>query len=771
MMRDTELINRLQIKITGIVQGVGFRPFIYNLAGRMGIKGFVTNTTKGVLIEAEGERLDEFVDNIRTSAPPLSEIESIQITQIPKVNSEEFKILKSENRLGNETLISPDVSICNDCISELFEPSDRRYLYPFINCTNCGPRFTIIENIPYDRPLTTMKHFELCGDCREEYEDPSDRRFHAQPNACADCGPELRLEYNGAIEGDAGTIFSTVAELLNGGKIGAVKGLGGFHLCADALNSEAVSELRKRKHRQAKPLAVMVPDIETVKAIADAGEEELKTLQSPERPILLLKKKNVLPEGISPGNRRIGVMLPYTPLHYVLFHYYAQTLPEGKLPVLIMTSANLSEEPICITNKDASERLNSIADFFVFHNRDILIRADDSVGIFINNKFRILRRGRGFVPKRLKLRRESQAVLAVGAELKNTICITKGRSAFVSQHIGDLTNLRAFKFFEETVDHMQRIINSGAKYIAADLHPDYLSTQFAAKSGLPVFGIQHHHAHMAACMAENGISADNDVIGIILDGTGLGYDGTIWGGEILFGNYTSVERLMHLERIPLPGGDAAAKEPWRTAVSYLFNAFENETEAERMFPDLPAEKIIEMIKLNINSPLTSSAGRLFDAVSAIAGGPRKIRFEAEAAIDLMHKSDKTISDKYNCGEPRFDEGIIPVKELIRNIYRDVINGIPYSIVGGKFHNTLAWLLCEAALTAAEMRNTSKIVLSGGVFQNEILLDLIERKLTEIGMEVYSHSKFPANDGSISLGQAAIASELINEKTDKVNFIN
>ncbi len=762
-------IKRKRIYISGIVQGVGFRPFVYNLANNLNLKGFVTNTREGVLIEAEGEALDTFIHLLRKEAPPLSEIEEIKKEDILSLNSTTFEIIKSGKSLGNRTLISPDVSICSDCIKELFDENNRRFLYPFINCTNCGPRFTIIENIPYDRPLTTMKKFELCEPCRKEYENPGDRRFHAQPNACSDCGPSVWIEYKNEKINGGKNVFEFAVKKILAGETGAVKGLGGFHLCCLASDNSAVKKLRKRKHRPAKPFAVMVPDIETAEVIAFADDAERRILSSKERPIILLKKKKQLPEIIAPANKRIGVMLPYTPLHYILFYFLKKVLPKGSIPALIMTSANISEEPICITNEDAKERLNGITDFYLFHNRDILIRSDDTVGIMINGKFRMIRRSRGYVPKRIKLLYSTPAILAVGAELKNTICITKEKNAFVSQHIGDVSNLRSYNFFEETIEHMQKIMDCKAEAVVCDFHPDYLSTRWAINSGLPLIKVQHHHAHLASCMAEYGL--DENVIGLILDGTGFGYDSTIWGGEILFGNYTQIERLFHLQKMPLPGGDAAVKEPWRTAIGFLYSCVPDYSVPEHL-KEYPYENIHQMIEKNINTPYTSSAGRLFDAVAAIAGGPQKNNFEAEAAIHIMHAAvSVNIEEKYNYSLSKKENKEIKLGSIIAGIYDDVIQNVDYQIIAAKFHNTLISLFCNAVEVAAETKQVKKVVLSGGVFQNEILLAGIENELTYKGFEVFTHVKIPSNDGGISLGQAAVASKLISKNQQEVLFIN
>lgn len=766
---DTIQIVREKIKVKGIVQGVGFRPFVYNLALKFSLSGFVTNTRNGVEIEIEGakELVDQFVDELINNSPELSEIESLNRIEVAPLYEDVFEIIKSENLLGNQTLISPDVSICEECKNELFDENNRRYLYPFINCTNCGPRFTIIENIPYDRPLTTMKDFEMCPDCKSEYENPADRRFHAQPNACPDCGPQIKMKIENQIF-TSYECYPRIADLLNNGKIGAIKGLGGFHLAVDAENNAAILELRKRKNREAKPLAIMVKDIKTAEMIAEISENEKKILSSAAKPIVLvIKKNNIIAEAVAPNNKRIGIMLPYTPLHYIIFDLLKKHKRNG-IAALVMTSANLSEEPICISNSDAAERLQNITDFIVDHNREILIRADDSVVAFFNNKQRIIRRSRGFVPKSIKLINNVSPILAVGAELKNTICISKNNNAFLSQHIGDLSNLRSYEFFLESIEHMQKIMDVKPEIGVCDLHPDYFSSRWMKeKSNIEFIEVQHHHAHMASCMIENGIN--ENAIGLILDGTGLGYDNTSWGGEILYGNYTTLERLFYLKPIKLPGGDAASKEPWRIAVSYLYSAFDGDIPSLKYFEDLPVKQIREMIELNINSPLTSSAGRLFDAVSALAGGPRKIRYEAEAAITLMNASENKTNDFFEYDLPVNKE--IDINKIIRNVFKDSVLGKSIHEIGTKFHFTLSKLLTETVILAANEKHCRNIVLSGGVFQNEILSEQIENILTKHGLNVYIHTKTPANDGGISLGQLAVAAELLKLNKSKVEYIN
>ncbi len=764
-------IARLKIEINGIVQGVGFRPFIYRIANKNNLSGFVRNSPSGVEIEIEGNTgdLENFKNDLRNEAPPISEIFHVRYENIGVELTKEFKIISSTDELANRTLISPDIAICDDCLQELFDPSNRRYLYPFINCTNCGPRLTIIENIPYDRKYTTMHKFKMCGECEKEYNDANDRRFHAQPNACPECGPNIWYEskQNTGSVNNQEAVSNAVKDLCEG-KIVAVKGLGGFHLAADANNDSAVRRLRECKGREEKPFAVMVPGLEQLTDLVFMNDDEIKLLNNYARPILLLKRKNrSLAESVAPNNKRLGVMLAYTPLHHILLEEFKK-YSRKSFPVLVMTSANFSEEPIEITNEGAKERLGTVADSFLMHNRDILIRTDDSVVININNKLRVIRRSRGFVPKPLFTMKSESSVLGVGAELKNTICLLKEDKAFVSQHIGDLTNYSASEYFKETVNYLQKIIDRKAEIIAHDLHPDYLSTKWAKEeSNLPLIGIQHHHAHMASCMAEHGLTGD--AIGIILDGTGFGTDGTIWGGEILVGGFTKVGRFAHLEYVPLPGGDAAIKEPWRIAVSYLHHSFDGSIPQLDYLKNEKPELILQMLNKKINSPLTSSAGRLFDAVSVLCGGPKKIRYEAQAAIDLMQKIENTEEPPYEIKEEEIKLKSIPLKSLIRNVVRDVQRDITASIIGARFHKTFALMLIRKAEQARTEKALDRVALSGGVFQNEYLLKLMEDELSESGFEVYSHSKVPTNDGGISFGQVVIASELIKKGMKKVIF--
>ncbi len=762
---------RLRIHVNGIVQGVGFRPFVYNTARRFSLSGFVTNSNRGVEIEIEGlpTSIEKFKNELLHHPPPLCEITNSSFKEIVPQDSSDFLIRRSLAGDGNETLISPDVSVCPDCLRELFDPQDRRYLYPFINCTNCGPRFTIIKGVPYDRPFTAMSVFPLCADCKAEYENPENRRFHAQPNACPDCGPKVWFEenQNTALLSEQDAAFDTAVTFLLQGKIVAIKGLGGFHLAVDALNEEAVRRLRRRKNREEKPLALMMPDLESIQRIALISAQEKEWLQNPQRPIVLLKKKADSPiaQAVAPGNQRLGIMLPYTPLHYILFDRLRQNQDKDKLNALVLTSANRSEEPIAIANEEARQRLSDIADGFLMHNRDILVRSDDSVLFTVDKQTQFLRRSRGFVPRPYLLKNSGPTILAAGAELKNTICILKENRAFVSQHIGDLENVTANSFFKETVQTFKQILTCDPDVIVYDKHPGYFSSRWAkeqsAKNLIPV---QHHHAHMASCMAENDL--DEAVIGLILDGTGYGYDGTIWGGEILTGTYTAIERSAWLEPMPLPGGDAAIRQPWRTAAGYLYQAFKGKPPQMETLASYPLQVIGEMVEKEVNTPLTSSCGRLFDAVAALCGMRGEVHYEAQAAIELT-QSVSSFDVKpfvFNTSLPQ-----IPVSPLIREIVKAILSGQEQSLIAARFHKTLVELFAHTVKVISEETGIKKIVLSGGVFQNEVLLAGLQNRLAELQLISFTQQRFPMNDGGISLGQAVIGQKLLQAGLDKASY--
>ena len=751
-------MKRAEIGITGIVQGIGFRPYIYNLAHDYSIRGWVLNNERGVLIDAESDdgNLDRFIEDIPRLAPPLARIETFEVTYLEPLGYRTFEIRKSEATEERFVLVSPDVATCDLCLSELLSPADFRYHYPFINCTLCGPRFTIIKDVPYDRDKTTMAPFTMCPVCQKEYEDPRNRRFHAQPNACPACGPSLQLQdrEGGMIPGDP--VEQTLV-LLQKGLTVAVKGLGGFHLACDATNPEAVASLRSRKFREDKPFAVMCRDIKTVRDFCEVDDAEEKLLLSVERPIVILKRKEAtrLAPAVAPYQDTLGVMLPYSPLHHLLL--------SGLLRMLVMTSGNVSDEPIAYKNEDARSRLKGIVDYFLFHNREIHMRCDDSVARIFQGKPYILRRSRGYVPFPVKVSFPLEMILACGGELKNTFCLTRGNYAFLSHHIGDLENLETLTSFEEGIEHFKCLFSIVPRVVAYDLHPDYLSTKYAlALPDLPKIGVQHHHAHIASCMAENGL--EGDVIGVAFDGTGFGTDGTIWGGEFLKANLRDFERLAHLKQVPMPGGTMAIKEPWRMAMAYLSEAFGDETfkfdiDLLRRVDRKKWEILRKMIQSKINAPLTSSMGRLFDTVSSLLGVRNAVHYEGQAAIELEMIADRNAKGEYPFLIKK-DRGpmVIDPQEMIRGVARDLIDGTPPPIISGRFHRSVVRLILETCQAIRRTQELNRVVLSGGVFMNMFLLGSVAEDLRKSGFEVYTHHHVPTNDGGISLGQAVVAQQ-------------
>ncbi len=769
-------MHGLHVHITGVVQGVGFRPFVYNLAATLQLNGWVKNTSAGVEIEVDGEKdiLDTFLQKLRDDAPALSRIDEFSASFRPANGFSSFDIIHSESIPSAFQPISPDVAICDDCLRELFDPSDRRYLYPFVNCTNCGPRFTIIIDIPYDRPFTTMSGFPLCSDCEREYRDPTNRRFHAQPVACPKCGPHVWLELRNTqyvIRNDA---IQRARSLLSQGHILAIKGLGGFHLACDATNAESIRELRARKLRVDKPFALMMPNVETIEQHCFVSDAEQELLQSTARPIVLLKRKpeSTIAKEVAPNQDWLGVMLPYTPLHHLLFTNYP-----SPFTALVMTSGNLSEEPIAIDNDEARNRLSNLADAFLMHNRDIHIRCDDSVvRIFDDRPETVdrapsstvhrpssiypLRRSRGYSPFPVKLPFEVPQILAAGSELKNTFCITNKNYAFLSHHIGDMENYETLKSFEQGVEHFERLFRVKPEAIACDMHPNYLATRYALeraeRENLPIFNIQHHHAHVAACMAEHGFDGTRPVIGIAFDGTGYGEDGAIWGGEILVADYKSYQRAAHLEYFPLPGGDAAIKKPARTALALLWSLGLEWDERLAPVMEFCAEDLVTLrmqLEKKINTPMTSSIGRLFDAAAALAGGRQKVNYEGQAAIECDALVDDADGESYSFG---LNQDRVEVRGVVEALIKDAAAGIHPSKISAKFHNGLADILRVGTLRIKRDSGINDVILSGGVWQNITLLRRTLALLNEEGFKVYIHKEVPTNDGGLSLGQAVIA---------------
>ena len=800
------------IEVTGIVQGVGFRPFVYNLAEKHRLGGYVLNSPDGVVIEVEGEKkaIEEFIFDLEHNAPPLSRIVEINRTAIEKNHRHNdvpllyrgFEIRDSVHEGQPVTLIPPDVCICGDCLKELFDSGDRRYLYPFINCTNCGPRFTIIRDLPYDRPFTTMSSFTMCPDCRAEYDNPRDRRFHAQPNACPVCGPRVELigSDGNPMTGDP---VVTAINLLRSGKVVAVKGLGGFHLAVDASNNEAVLRLRHLKHREEKPLAIMVGTSSIAGSLVQLDYAEEQILIGRERPILLAPRKDgaTVADAVAPGNAYLGIMLPYTPLHYMLFFHPAAggNYAAGKpvFSALVMTSGNISEEPICRDNEEALERLSGIADAFLVHNRDIHVRSDDSVVNIVGADASFIRRSRGYVPVPVFLREKLPSVLALGAELKNTICITEGRRAFSSQHIGDLENITTLDFFREAVEHFKKILELEPCIFAYDLHPGYLSTKYFMQmkdelrgEDYGAVGVQHHHAHIASVLAEHG--SNDRVIGFSLDGTGYGLDSTVWGGEILLCTPYNFSRIAHLDYVPLPGGESAIRQPWRMAFAYLREAWGSDWKKL----NLPCLKQVSSYDLEVldnacisglNCLQTSSLGRLFDAVASILDICHVSSFEGQAAIMLemfaaqehegqelpfsIRPKEPERLDDYpvlrgnlkNLELPAIpsaaDGFVIDYKPLLRSIAEGMLRGRAQSELALDFHVTLIASLVKAAELVRNFTGVNTVALSGGCMQNRILSEHLPARLREKGFEILTNCLVPPNDGGISLGQAYIAANI------------
>lgn len=754
-MRTNDL-TRARLTVRGAVQGVGFRPYVYRLATELRLSGWVCNSAGGVFVELEGirEQVQRFILRIENEKPPRSFIQSLETSWLDPAGYSRFEIRASDSRGRKTALVLPDIAICEDCLREIFDPRDRRYLYPFTNCTNCGPRFSIIEALPYDRPNTSMRHFEMCRKCREEYENPLDRRFHAQPNACPDCGPHVELwEPSGAALRAHHPAIVWARNAVRAGKILALKGLGGFQLIVDARSKEAVRRLRNRKHREGKPFAVMFPALGLLGQEVEVSEAEGRLLKSGEAPIVLLRRRAharassaLVANSVAPGNPYLGVMLPYTPLHRLL-------LAQLDFPV-VATSGNLSDEPICIDEHEALERLKGIADLFLVHNRPIVRHVDDSVVRLMAGRELVLRRARGYAPLPIQLKQSSPPTLAVGGHLKNTVAISVDRQVFISQHIGDLETVAAFAAFRRAANDLPELYETRPTQVAADAHPDYLSTRFACEAGLPVVSVQHHYAHVLACMAENEL--DPPAFGIAWDGTGHGSDGTIWGGEFLKVTATGFERFAHLRTFGLPGGEAAIREPRRSALGLLYEIFGDavfvmtDLAPVRAFSPSELGAIQTMLERQVNVPRTSSAGRLFDAVASLAGLRQVTAFEGQAAMELEFALDGL--DTELVYQVAYHNEMVDWEPMIREIVDEVLSGADRRRIAAKLHNTLVEVIVAESVWAAEER----VILAGGCFQNKYLTERALRRLTDKGFRPCWHQRVPPNDGSIALGQVLAA---------------
>ena len=747
-----------EIHIKGLVQGVGFRPFIYRLANQFKVTGWVDNRNDGVFIHAQGndEDVTGFIDAIEPSAPPAASIEQINVKNIKPGKYNIFEIVKSKDTSEEITEISPDIAVCDDCLYDL-KNQKHRIDYPLINCTNCGPRFTIVRDLPYDRDKTTMQPFEMCDDCKKEYTDIGDRRFHAQPIACNKCGPEyFMLSHEEKISG-LEKILNLTAETIDKGEIAAIKGMGGYFIACDALNDVAVERLRNAKVREGKPFAVMFSGIDAAKKYTFINKEEQNLLQSWRSPIVLLKTKKELAPAVSEGFPTTGAMLPYMPFHHLLFE-------KLKTPVIVLTSGNISDEPIIIDDEQAVDKLSGIAEVIVTYNRDIHNRVDDSVAFSANDKPRLVRRSRGYAPAPVNLNCDVDGIIGAGAELNNCFCVGKGRQAFLSQHTGDLKNLETLEFYEESLKRYKHIFRIEPKAVVCDLHPDYLSTKYAKDSKLKLFKIQHHHAHIVSCMAEHGI--DEKVIGVAFDGTGLGTDRNIWGSEFFIADCKYYERIAHFNYLPLPGGDKVIKHPWRTAVAALYQAYGNSL-LELPLPfmqKLEKDKLhalLTQVRKGINSPLGCSAGRLFDAVAAITNICTETTFHAEAPMRLEAAIKPGVKDRY---EADFTE-VISVIPVIQQVVEDITAGKTTGEISAKFHNTIIDIIVRVSQILSAETGIKKIVLSGGTFQNRYLLENTENKLYHAGFDVFSHQKVPSNDAGIALGQLMIAAKRMEGERD------
>lgn len=755
--------NTFLIKITGLVQGVGFRPFIFVLAEKLNLKGWVENRNDGVIIKISCEKKEtyNFIEKIKDQAPLASSIKDISFSEIKFEYFDAFNIKKSESSSFEITEVSPDIAVCDACLEDIKKQKHRKN-YAFTNCTNCGPRFTIIQDLPYDREKTTMAEFKMCETCKTEYTNVYDRRFHAQPVACNNCGPQYSLHYKCNLITNINDIIDVTSYLTEEGKLIAIKGLGGYHIMCDAKNENAVINLRNIKHRESKAFAVMVKNAEISEKYAEISEKEKQELSSWQRPIVLLKSKNKLAPAVTNGLKNIGIMLPYMPFHHLIFE-------KLKTDAIVLTSGNITDEPIIIENKKAYETFAEKTDAIITYNRKIHNRTDDSVGIFINNKFRLLRRSRGFAPSPIHTNLNTEGVFAAGSEFVNCFCIGKGNQAIMSQHIGDLKNLETFEFYKESYNLYKKLFRFSPKTIVSDLHPDYLSTKFAEELNkqnpdIQLIKVQHHHAHIVSCMAEHKLN--EKVIGVSFDGVGLGDDGNIWGGEFFINDLANYERFSHFEYIKAAGGDMVSKEPWRSAVSYIYYFFGEEifVDLDFLTDNIKKEKLkiyLQLLKNNFNTYKTSSAGRLFDAVASLTGIVNKAGYHAEAPMKLESIINEDITDCYSFSINK----TISLKKTFLGIISDMRNKVDVSIISAKFHNTIIEVVFELAKKMKHETGIKKIVLSGGTFQNKYLLSKLENKLSENMFEVFTSSEIPSNDAGIALGQLIIGAKKRNRKKD------
>jgi hydrogenase maturation protein HypF len=748
---------RSRAYISGLVQGVGFRPFVWREATSRGLTGWVGNDAAGVVLEVEGpvDAVYSLLESL-SRPPPLARVDEVRSHPVPPVGGAGFQVRTSNTEGARSALISPDTATCAECSREMRDEADRRFRHPFVNCTSCGPRYTIVVSVPYDRSRTTMAAFPLCAACQAEYDDPANRRFHAEPVCCPDCGPRLRLvDRSGqAVDGDP---IQSATGVLNRGGVVAVKGLGGYHLAVDASNEDAVGALRRRKHREDRPFAVMVADVDAARDLCRIGSDELGLLVSPARPIVLLQRLPVaqVAPSVAPGSPRLGLMLPYTPLHSLLLDAFGGPL--------VLTSGNISDEPIAFDDGDASTRLAGIADAFLLHDRAIRTRVDDSVSAVVHGRVVPIRRSRGYVPAPLALPVEApEPVLACGSSLKNTFCVTRGSQAFVSHHVGDLDDYSTLRSFIDGIAHLTNLLDVEPRVLAHDLHPDYPSTRYAMdRPDARLVPVQHHHAHIASCLADNG--EHGPVIGVAFDGVGLGTDGTAWGGEFLVADLTGFTRAAHLAPVAMPGGDAAARQPWRMAAAHLHTAYDGQPPADLDVVRRQGRRwgqVLAAAQAGVNAPLTSSAGRLFDAVSALLGVRDEVTYEGQAAIDLEHAADPDETGSYLLPVSDDPVATVQVAHLVRSVTEDLLRGTAVPVLAARFHNALADMVLDVCSRLRDRHGLGTVALSGGVFQNALLLGRCLDLLEAGGFRVLTHRQVPPNDGGLSLGQAAVAAALL-----------